>query len=330
MKKKTIFFGLIIVVAAIIIFYSAFWPLDRRSGLQGTIGGVEKAEKYRGEQMAVSELLLENEEFTQFLQSAEWQNAMKNEDLINFLKSDEFKSFISMTGDMQKIVLLNNYFDTVKLSLLKEADLNEEVINLFFKNNDFQHFVLSQDFMNWPIPSTPLNQDFQSLTGSAFSQEFQKVYLANPSAIESIEFASMMKMLAAGSPSLESFFNLDILGWVNSQDFESFIASMEYKSFVSSQDYQSALFSQDFQNILISFSQDFQTFNIKQMNDFIGPNNQDFHQLVLSREFQLILQNDFFGEIWAGNQDFQQNMLGAFQTICTGRVRRNILELFHL
>ena len=292
MKKGFILIG-VIVVAVIIAFFSFFWPMNDSSDLKGTIGGVEKAKKFRGEQMEAADLLLENEEFIAFTQSAEWQNAMKNEELVNFLKSDEFKSLIFMTGDMQKIILMNRYFDSVKLGLLKETDLNEATLKAVLKSNDSQDFgVLSPD-------------SYKQFT-FLISQEFQKAY-ANPANIESLDFTNLIRSLMNSNPTLKAVFSQDMQKLVNSQDFQKLVNSQDYQKMVNSQDFQNTILtspSQDFQNMFIS--QDFQNVMV--------PLSQDFQKQFMSQEFQTLMQSDFFGiHIFFNNQDFQQLMFGAFQ-----------------
>jgi len=285
MKKGFILVG-IIVVAVVITSFSFFWPLNDSSDLKGTIGGVEKADKFRGEQMEAADLLLENEEFIAFTQSAEWQNTIKNEELVNFLKSDEFKSFISMTGDIQKVVMLNRYFDSVKLGLLKETDPNEATLKVILKSNYSKVFSA--------LSSDPNNHDFQQVF-LLISQEFQKA-MANPASIEALNFADVMKYVVANTPSTDSYFSQDMQKLVNSQDFHKL---------VNSNDFQNAGFpNQDFQNVMVPLSLDFQ-------KQFMS---QDFQKQFMSQDFQsLILKSNFFGLFWTNNQNFQQNMLGAFQ-----------------
>jgi len=294
MKKSSIIIG-VIVVAVVIAFFSFIWPMNDSSDLKGTIGGVEKAEKFRGEQMEAADLLLENEEFVTFTQSAEWQNAMKNEELVNYLKSDEFSNGISKAGDLKKLVIMNQYFDSVKLALVNETDMNEASTKEFFASNTFTNFLRSQDFSGWGRPYGIMwwlnNQDFQQMTEIIFSQEFQKV-MANPANIETLDFANIITKSFDNNSSISKFFSQDYQKLVNSQDYQNLVNSQDYQKLVNTQDYQKLVNSQDYQQLV---------------------NTQDYQKYFNSQDFNLFFQNDFFEGIWNGNQDFQKNMLGAFQ-----------------
>ncbi len=294
MKKSVIIVG-VIVVAVVIAFFSFIWPVNDSSALKGTIGGVEKAEKFRGEQMEAADLLLENEEFVTFTQSAEWQNAMKNEELVNFLKSDDFSNFITMSGDMKKLLIMNQYFDSVKLALVNATDMNEANSKEVFASNTFENFLSSRDFSGWGPPYGIMywlnNQDFQQSVDLIFSQEFQNA-MENHANIETLH---IMEWLNAGfsKASFSKFFN---------QDFQQLV------EIINSQEFQNAVQSnQDYQNAGCSFNQDFQ----KLIE--IDYNSQEFQKVINSQEFQTFLRSNSFESILFNNQDSQQNMLGAFQ-----------------
>jgi tripartite-type tricarboxylate transporter receptor subunit TctC len=245
--------------------------------------------------MEAADLLLENEEFVTFTQSAEWQNAMKNEELVNYLKSDEFSSSISKAGDIQKLAIMNQYFDSVKLALVNARDLNEVSSKEVFASNTFENFLGSRDFSGWGRPFSIMwwlnNQDFQQLIRMAFSQEFQKM-LANPANIEALDFSSFMMKCYTNNSSFNKYFSQDFQKLVNSQDYQNLVNTQDYQQLVNTQDYQKLVNSQDYQKLL---------------------GTQNYQELMNSQEFQNLIQNDFFESIWNSNQDFQKNMLGAFQ-----------------
>jgi len=294
MKKSLIIIG-VIVVAVVIAFFSFIWPMNDSSDLKGTIGGVEKAEKFRGEQMDAADLLLENEEFVTFTQSAEWQNAMKNEELVNYLKSDDFSNFITKSGDMKKLLIMNQYFDSVKLALVNATDMNEVSSKEVLASNTFENFLSARDFSGWGRPYSIMwwlnNQDFQHLIHAMMSQEFQKM-LANPANIETLDFANIITKSFDNNSSICKFFSQDFQKLVNSQDFQNLVNSQDYQQFVNTQDYQRLVNSQDYQQLV---------------------NTQDYQRYFNSQDFNQFFQNDFFEGICNGNQDFQKNMLGAFQ-----------------
>jgi hypothetical protein len=318
MKKTYIIVG-VIIVAVVIAFFSFFWPMNDSSDLKGTIGGVEKAKKFRGEQMDASDILVDNEEFNTLIQSAEWQNAMKNEELVAFLQSDDFQKIMNIQADLQKIVLLNFYFNTAKSTLMEEPELNEEVVKSILNQNSKESFValMNQDFQYM------VSQDFQYMV----SQDFQNVFMSNLDNIEDLSIIDLVRSLLNNNSSLQAVFSMDMQKFVYSKDFEKFVLSQDYQNTVIqlNQDFQNTMvpLSQDFQQSLMN-SQDFQVLMKSALSLHIFTNNQDFQKnwlvsqdfqnIYMSQDFQALIQSAL-SYVWPlpNNQDFEQNMLGAFQ-----------------
>ena len=109
MKKPLIIIIIVLVVAAI-VYFSVFYPEPFKQELAGTIGGVEKAEKFRGEQLKDEEILIENEDFVKFSQSAEWQNLLKNEEFLKIALSQDFQKIVILNVDIQKALICSQDF----------------------------------------------------------------------------------------------------------------------------------------------------------------------------------------------------------------------------
>ena len=314
--KKSIIVVIIVVVAAALVFFSLFWPLDKAEDMKGTIGGVEKAKKFRGEQIESADVLVENAEFSTMIQSAEWQNAMKNEELVSFLKSEDFTNFVAAIGDMQKIAFMNVCFNTMKNSLMEEPELNEDVVNTLWANENFQKAV----FMPW-------NQDFQQLGFPILAKDFQQIFLTNIDNLEALDFIEVMKAVFANNSEMNNLFSMDLQNWVVSQDFEKLVLSQDYQNIIIplSQDFQNLVWAtpQDFQNTISQLSQDFQKAYMSQDFQKILPTSQDFQntlnwgqdfqKVYMSQDFQSLLQNDSFGALFSPSQIYNGLVLGAFQ-----------------
>ncbi|HPR18311.1 MAG TPA: hypothetical protein PLD62_08695 [Candidatus Cloacimonadota bacterium] len=290
--KKVIILVSVFLVAAGIIFFSFFWPLDSSANLKGTIGGVEKAQKYRGDQPASSDVLLENKDFNQLIQSAAWQNALKDKEVMSFLASEDFSRFVSFVGDIQSILLTAYCFVHVS-------------------NGNFEKLINSQDFQNSKdIVARNLifqiSQDMQKYYHNQFGYEetMRTILLSN----QQIELANLI------TPQLKGLFL--------SQDFEKFYSSAQFSGLlqsVLSNDFNSAIFtSQDFQNayfIPMSISQDLFKFapDLVNFSEQIYPKDE-LKAVLGSADFQKILANEVFRSLWM-SQDFQQfvesNLIGS-------------------
>ncbi|MCF7794409.1 MAG: hypothetical protein K9N09_04745 [Candidatus Cloacimonetes bacterium] len=277
--KKGLIIIIIIIVAAGIVFFSLFWPLDKAEDMKGTIGGVEKAKKFRGDQLDDSDLLLENDDFVALTQSAEWQNAMKNEEVVKFMQSEEFSKFIILATEWQKAVYYSQGLLKLHNHLENQSDLTPEKVRSFLASDNFQAIVFSQDVQ----------------FSKFFMQDFQKFVVHwNLETIQTILFSADMNLVSSDE-ALKNLYENDTFKSVYSQDFQKWF----------SQDFQNIMFgSQDFQNAIRSLSQDFQKFGFP-MQDFQKWFSQDFQNVYLSQDFQKVFSSQEF-KILFNSQDIQK------------------------
>lgn len=298
--KRGVIFAIILVVAAGILFFSFFWPLNSTSEVAGTLGGIEKAQKYRGDQPMTKDVLLENEDFATLTQSAEWQNAMKDEEFVAFLKSDEFQKAIVFQNDIQNVVLARACFEAVK-------------------NSDFEAFTPSDETMK-----SVLANDFQGFF-YLVSQEFQKL-LYNHSDPQNLTFNEAMKsLLSSDMQQATTFFSADMQKVINSQDFDKMLASPQFDTMQSvmvilSQDIQKWM-NQNMQQFLAPNAADMQknaAANNQEFQKSIGTFSQEFQKAFMSQEVQeaiFVLASDTQQCIWV-SQDYQKYYSNAnFQAL---------------
>jgi hypothetical protein len=298
--KRGVIFAIILVVAAGILFFSFFWPLNSTSEVAGTLGGIEKAQKYRGDQPMTKDVLLENEDFATLTQSAEWQNAMKDEEFVAFLKSDEFQKAIVFQNDIQNVVLARACFEAVK-------------------NSDFEAFTPSDETMK-----SVLANDFQGFF-YLVSQEFQKL-LYNHSDPQNLTFSEAMKsLLSSDMQQATTFFSADMQKVINSQDFDKMLASPQFDTMQSvmvilSQDIQKWM-NQNMQQFLAPNAADMQknaAANNQEFQKSIGTFSQEFQKAFMSQEVQeaiFVLASDTQQCIWV-SQDYQKYYSNAnFQAL---------------
>ncbi len=280
--KKTIITLVIVVISLSIVVVSLYWPFTGDRHLRGTLGGVEKAERYRGEQPQRADILYENDDFTKLTQSAEWQNALKDEEFVAFLQSDDFRKSILLMKDMQNLLLMRSCFDIAK--------------NAVAFNQDYQTDTFGTGWTN--------NSDFNNAVFS-FAKDFQKVLLSqdNPKSMTFGDALNVIVPLSSDFNSAMTFFSNDMQQFIASQEFDEFLASKEFAKlnmYTSgwSQEFTSWVNNNPFDQMDESNAQDYQN----SMNQF----GQDFQNLVMSSEFQSIVTQDFSGLIFTPlSQDFQ-------------------------
>lgn len=311
MMKRAVIIVIILLVAAGLIFFSTMWPLKSEENLGGTLAGVEKAEKYRGAQPEREDLFLQEDEINTLTQSAEWQNVMKNEDLVKFLQSDDFQKYIYFQNDMQKLVIANLCYNTVKSVLLKGTEIDQELTDMTYSD------------------------DFQGMT-QCYTREFYKLLKGRPGSTF-MRFDEAMKMLY-NSNDIQNAIVLnshDVQKLVLSQEFEKWLSSDQFgemnKLYITfardfqkfagenfmvflipiwgSTDFQSVwpVLANDFQKIV--FSQDFQNTLFTPSNDFNNlltiPNSADFQHICFSHDFNSLMQNDIMQSITTFSNGFE-------------------------
>ncbi|MBN2365743.1 MAG: hypothetical protein JXL67_06225 [Calditrichaeota bacterium] len=298
MKKSIVI--IIVIVAVVIVFFSFFWPLDKADDVKGTIGGVEKAKKFRGEQMDESDLLTENEDFVALTQSAEWQNAMKNKEVVKFLQSDEFTKFIILSADMQKFSFYTQCFQNLYTQVEKMTDPSPEKVHTLLRSEDFQKRILAQEFEN-------IQPDYAI-------QELQKlIVLLDFPIIVAIVFSNDMNLVSSDE-ALKNLYKNDSFKIVFSQDFQKQFMSQDFQNAVSysndmqnmieltSQDYLKGgeIYSQDFQSVIAYMSQDMQKIFM----------SQDFQKVFMSQDFQKVFMSQDFQKVFM-SQEFQNYLKGG-------------------
>jgi hypothetical protein len=292
MKKRSIIIILIIVVV-VIIFFSFFWPLDNEDDIKGTIGGVERAEKYRGDQLAETDLLVENEKFVAFTQSAEWQNALKNKELIKLLESDEFARLVSLNSEFQLFGFYNQFFQAYYNVLETEPELTPGKALAILQDDEFHKTILSQDF-----------EDITPEYGEKNLDKFAELW--NIEMIELVLFSDDLQLVEYAT-ALQNLYGIEDFKVSYSQDFQNVIVLLSQNLQIIpvelSQDFQNEFLSQEFQK-MFAFLQDYQRQILF---------SQDFHNLILNQDFK----NVFFGN--DVNPSLIPKMMQDFQKLLWGR-----------
>ena len=77
-QRRMFFIGGGIIIILVILYFAFLYPPPSAEDVKGTIGGAQKAQRWRAQQISDSDVVLDNPELQSFMQSAEVQNLMKN------------------------------------------------------------------------------------------------------------------------------------------------------------------------------------------------------------------------------------------------------------
>lgn len=312
--KKTIIIVIIVLAAAALIILAAMWPLDSNENLGGTLAGVEKAEKYRGEQPTRTDLMISEDDVSHLTQSAEWQNAMKDKELVKFLQSEDFQKFMVMNSDMKKLLIAQSCFNTAKSYCLNNEAITVDPQNLsVMPVNTFAritteylgsfHYLLNNSSnpsaMNFDEALKLLyNNQELNISTAAFSADFQKLVLSSDfqKILSSPQFEKLTLTSARWMASFEKFVNANMLSLI----FTIFSSDMQNSLSTLGNDFQKYVFSNDFQNSFKSlvFSSEYQ--NLLLSNDMHNAGDI-FHSIQfnnsIATNFNSLMQTDVMNSI---------------------------------
>jgi len=275
MNRKGLRTTVIIAVFAVVLILVLLrvfdvWP--KPESTEGTIGGVEKVDRFRGEQLSMGDIDCDDPETARFIQSAEFQNLMKNASFQSVLNHPDQVQYVPLAIEVSQLLdeaaqNLHNFltkgnnavtffshpayasfyekYGAMDQNLPKAIKANAEnfaipqaqEIQNAIKNLDFQKYVKNLDF------NSVYNQDIQGVMGADF------VKYANGN------FESLMPELGA------VYANSDFQSMVKSQAFQSLITSQPLQNLLQNQDalkvlksqtVQAALPSQSFQAVIKS------------------------------------------------------------------------------
>ncbi len=190
------------------------------------------------------------------------------------MKSAEFKNYVSMMGNMQKLASSHLYFNAMKSRLESEPDLNTETAKAILNSKDISSSV------------------------GFLAADFQMFWATNFNNLHSIDFTNAMRAVMKNQSSEDIAFSQDMQNFVASQNFEKLIASAEYQNIIESN-------SQNFQNALAN-NQDFTMFHSQDLTNMLS--SQDFTNMLCASPdlTNMLCSQDFTNML--GSQDFT-NML---------------------
>ncbi len=121
-RSRALLISAFLIVAAGVIGFALYYPPGEEEDVAGTIGGVERAQRHRGEQLSGEDIILASDEFNQFIQSAEWQNLSRNEDFIRAAETGELDRFLASARETQ---IWTTLFATTQIAVAKDLQGEE-------------------------------------------------------------------------------------------------------------------------------------------------------------------------------------------------------------
>lgn len=197
--------GVMVIIAAGILFFSFFYPLPDQSDTSGAMGGIEKAERDQESRHSPDDIVMQNKEVAAVFQSAEFQN-IKNDPEARKILSDE-KFVAAMEDESLRTILFDRDNDVIIFTgmnqflqdhpqavvFLLDKDiqglLSPDMLKLIF-SRDFNIVLASQEFQQWhgnpeknpqPPQFKSFNEETLKLLQSNAFNDFYKVYLAQES-----------------------------------------------------------------------------------------------------------------------------------------------------
>ncbi|MCK4715552.1 MAG: hypothetical protein KAT54_01975 [Candidatus Marinimicrobia bacterium] len=269
MAKKEMRTAIIILLAALVVvlillrLFNVFPQPDQTAG---TIGNVEKVDRFRGQQMRMEDIKCDDPEVARFVQGAEFQNLMKDENFRAILANPPQLEFVPMAIFFAQIT--NQAAENFN-TFLQQGD-NAKI---WFSSAEYKQFY--QNFsdvlgLQRPYPPLPPAQDIQKLFFNSDFQfiitnfDFKAVYNQDIQEIFGADFSKLLNgTLQATSGGIPTNFDF------NNSEFQKFLFSQEFqKLFLFNQDIQKLFMNQDIQKLFMS---------------------KDFEQFVKSAEFQKFL-----------------------------------------
>jgi len=263
--------GTLVVVLVVLRVLNIFPATDKA---EGTIGGVEKVERFRGQQMTIKDVKTDDPEVTRFIQSAEFQNLLKDENFRILLANPERAQLLPTAVEINQMVsqAALNFYNCLLISNNAAKFFGSKEYQQFYQSLNKEAAAgliepLKSEAGNIIIPSA---QELQSVY--LFNSELQKFVLGFPfkivlnQDIQGVFGTDFVKFLAGDFQGLKlqsfGFLSSDFQKLINSQTLHTIICSQEFQKIVLNQEFQKYVLSQEFQKCY--FNQEFQKFLLSQ------------------------------------------------------------------
>lgn len=94
-RKVTLVLAGVVLAAVVVIYFAFLYPPTSDENLRGTIGGVEKAERYRAEQIGEADVVLQDPEIQDLLQRDDFQRLIASDDFRKLLARSDVRELLA-------------------------------------------------------------------------------------------------------------------------------------------------------------------------------------------------------------------------------------------
>lgn len=212
-KSKIIMLSLLIVILIVgLLYVTGVYPAPESTLTVGSIGGAERAERYRNPDTDIIEL--DENEVNMFFQSAEWQNISKDPKLLETFMNNDLMEIIRVANSVQQFFGVYNSLE------------NHAKANNIQTQEQFNGFVLN----NFPPPFNPSISDWMNNIPVE-----QAIYVTN--LMENGQLENLKEILSlinawnlAENQKFGRVLNFACFNALNSNDIEKF-SSTDFENF---------------------------------------------------------------------------------------------------
>jgi len=304
-KSKVIMLSLLIIILiGGLLYVTGIYPPPESILTVGSIGGAERAERYRNAETGKIEL--DENEVNMFFQSAEWQNISKDPELLAIFKNKELLEMFAFAINVKQ-------FMAVYTNL--EAEAKAQNVQTQEEFNEFMNTAF--DAVMW-ILNLPPEQAFYitNLQQNGQLEQLQKLYksIGSFNLPENEKFDNLFK-----AAYFYSFRANEVDNFLQSPDNNNFNKFWSTK--FSSLDNDFSIFVANFDTkmglLVLLNSNDFMSRFFEGMRrnqeifDFITMNQDIMDAIVFNSDIRNIVNSNIFEFIFISNQDFS-NTVGGF------------------
>ena len=297
-KKKVIILSLLIVVLiGGTLYFSGIYPAPDPKLTVGSIGGAERAERYRNSE--TGQIELDKNEINMFFQSAEWRNISKdpkllamftNKEMMQFLSQvNGVKQFIGMYNSLENYAQAKNIFSQIELNSVNLEKLSEWINTLPVEQGIFITNLQQNGQLDNLLKAYALVHSWNLSGSQKLESLFNLACLWSFRANDAAQFSSKeIDVFKAGFTSviLNSETGMNLVNLVNSNNFNSQLIKAMY-------------FNKDELSGVTSLNQD--------LTGFVINNSEIQHSIsewINNTDISNIINSNMFSRFMAANQDF--------------------------
>jgi len=268
-KKMRMVLAVTVPLVLVVAYVAFFYPWPNESATVGTIGGVQKADRFRADQVTAADVslkdaqlqvLLQNDQVLKFVRSDAFKQLVNNKDFQQLVSNAQFEQFATE----QAVTSQFHFANTEVTQLITNQEFiaacsqnaltgfaSEPISNLFY-NHDFQQ-ILGQK----PFQQLVSNEQFQALFsqigGQNIAQNPTAQQIANQVGAQAV-LSNLIAQEFLNSPGfgqfLGMFSNPAFAQLVNNSNILDLIAGGQIVGLITNQNFGALVSNESFQNLI--------------------------------------------------------------------------------